>query len=456
MDQKSENNHLEHISTAMYKGRDYVLYLMSFLLYRFTRSIIVTFQKFTWAITGVENIRRDARRGLQFRQSAHVLDIFWKRKFLPHTIADPKDFIALHSCFKHPNYVLKPNVSLYCMTKTDAIFVETPEGTNIYKSQQHNSYLYEAQFTNAKKIVMMPLASFHKIASDVGNPKVPTIWISSTGRCGSTLLGQVFYRIPGMLLLSEPDAITNLGYLHKNLSLQQGEYEQLLASAVRLLCKPDDRYSMICVKARPNATALSEDIAHMFPQIRQIFMYRNSLKTVWSYLALLQTDPASQALRFIMDNKVISTILPFFRTGVYNYYVKVNAKEIETIKPSKLSTVGIFTAAWAAGVSRCVEAREKGIPILPILYEDLMKNPLQSCIVLFNRLDIRKEYLSLAAEAFKVDYQKSSVLGQGLLTSDTRRAIPTECRVEADTILKKYSLPKLGERVEVPGLLRFE
>ncbi|ESO84548.1 hypothetical protein LOTGIDRAFT_236217 [Lottia gigantea] len=455
MDQTSENNHLEHISTAMYKLRDYVLHVLSFLLYRFTRSLIVTFQKFTWAVSGVEKICRDARRGLQFRQSAHVLDIFWKRKFLPHTIADPKDFIATHSCFKHPNYVLKPNVSLYCMTKTDAIFIEVAEGANLYK-HQHNKYLYETQFEHAKKIVMMPLASFHKIASDVGNPKVPVLWISSTGRCGSTLLGQVFYRIPGMLLLSEPDSITNLGNLYKSKELQKGEYEQLLASAVRLLCKPDDRYSMMCIKVRPSMTRLSEEIAHMFPQIRQLFMYRNSLKTVLSYLTILQTDPAYQAMRFIMDHKVLSTILPFFRTGLYNYYANFNAKEIESIKPSNLSTVGIFTAAWAAGVSRCVEYREKGLPIIPILYEDLMKNPMQSCLVLFTKLDIRKEYVSLAAEAFKVDYQKSSVLGQGLLPPDSRRAIPPEGRVEADSILKKYGLHKLGERFEIPGLMRFE
>ncbi|XP_071108778.1 uncharacterized protein [Haliotis cracherodii] len=453
MDGKDENNHLEAISRAMYKFRDYVIHVMSFLMYRFTRSIIVTFQKFTWAVTGVERIRRDAKRGLQFKQSAHVQEIFWKRKFLPTTIADPNNFIALHKGFKNPNYVLKPFVSLYCMTKDEAVFVETPEGVNIYRDKKSRP-LYEAQFEHATKMITMPLASFHKIASDVGDPRTRVVWLSSTDHCGSSLLAQVFSRVPGMMVILEPDAITKLGFLWKYDILKKGEYEQLLASAVRLLCKPDDRAGMICVKTRSCATRQVEDIVMLFPKIRQLFMYRNSLKTLVSSLNMLQIDPAAKAMRFVMDNDILSTIFPCFRSMMYNYYVRLNEKQIDTLRPSKMSTVGIFTAAWAAAVARVVENREKGFHIMPVLYEDIMKDPRRSCAILFDRLDIRKEALALALEAFKVDSQRSAVYG--LMNTDTRRAIPQESRIEADTILKKYGLLKLGERFEIPGLIKLD
>ena len=452
MDQPSENNHLENISRTMYMFRDYMLHVMGFLFFRFTRSLVVTFQKFTWAITGVLRIRRDAKRGLNFKQSAHVTEIYWRRKFLPMLVADTSNFITLHKGFKHPSYVLKPHVSLYCMTREEAVFVETPEEINIMTKTHKNMPLYQIQFEKAVRVITMPLASFHKIASDVGNPKIPVIWLSSTGHCGSTLLSNMFRRIPGMAIIAEPDVITTLGFLWKNKSLQQGEYEQLLASAVRLLCKPDEQAGIVCVKTRPCSTRLMEDIMRMFPKIRTIFMYRNSMKTVSSYLAMHQMDPAPHAMRFIMDNNVMSTILPFFRTIVYDNYAKVNEKEIASLKPSKLSSVGIYTAAWAAAVARCNDCREKGYPVMPIIFEDLLKDPRQSCLILFGLLDIRKEYLNMALEAFKVDAQRGTKL---LVITETKRSIPQEHRMEANVILKKYGLPKLGERYEVTGLVKF-
>ena len=113
-----------------------------FLLFRVTRRIVITLQKFTWAVQGVERIRRDAARGLQFKQSAHVQEIFWKRKFVDHSVADPSCFITTHKCFRPPQCIFRPNVSLYCMTRREAVFVEVAEGENVYKSK-HANYLYQ-------------------------------------------------------------------------------------------------------------------------------------------------------------------------------------------------------------------------------------------------------------------------------------------------------------------------
>ena len=71
---------------------------------------------------------------------------------------------------------------------------------------------------------------------------------------------QMMSRIPGMLVLCEADAMTSLGQLSKRQLLPRSEYLQLLTSCVRLLCKPDDRYSAVFVKGRPSATGLVHDI----------------------------------------------------------------------------------------------------------------------------------------------------------------------------------------------------
>ncbi|KAK3804294.1 hypothetical protein RRG08_040801 [Elysia crispata] len=453
MDVRPEsNNHLEQFSKAVNVVRDRVIQIFIFILFRILRRLVLTIQKFTWAVSGVERIRRDAARGLQFKQSAHVQEIFWKRKFLDHSVADTSNFITTHKAFRPPSCIFKPNVSLYCMTRREAVFVETKESESVYRSR-HSWFLYQNQYHHAVNVITMPLASFHKIASDVGNPRIPVTWMGCTMRSGSTLISQMMHRIPGMLVLPEPDALTTLGFLYKNKQIQANEYQQLLASCVRLLCKPDDRYSAVFFKTRPCVSSLMEDIMKTFPRFRYLFMYRNSSKSVMSSLSLLHQDKAPMALCFIMDSNIISTILPFVRSYFYYYNVFLNEKSHTGINGKKLSTTGILTAAWAASVAQIAELRYRGYNVGSILYEDFMNNPRRSLSVLLKILDIRSEHLAGAAEALKVDFNKGV---SHELFMDGRRAMSTESRLEADNILKAYGLSKLGERYEISGLLKLQ
>ena len=450
----SDINHMENISKAMNKAREYIILFLTFMFFKLTMALVILCQKFTWGVTGVDRIRKDAHRGLNFKQSAHVQSIFWRRKFYGMSMSDPSEFITTHKCFKHPNYVLKPNMSIYCMTKSEVFFVEVKADTNIYGGPDSSAKFHTEQFQKAINLISMPLASFHKIASDLGAPKMPIIWISSTGRCGASLLSHVFAQLPGMMVLNEPDVLTSLAFLRKTNKINKGEYEQLLPSSIRLLCKPDERAGMICIKARGCCTRQIQLVFKNFPQVIQIFIYRNSLKTVSSGLGLFAVEPIAIAIRHIIDNKILSTVMPCFRNTLYRYFCMISDREPPMTSLKSLSSTGIFTTSWAANVSLCVEAVEQRVPILPVLYEDMLKNPRRTCALLFDFLDIRKEYISAAMEGFKVDTNKGNM--SSLVISDSRRTIPHEFRVEADLILKKYNLPKLGERFEIPSLIDFD
>lgn len=448
MDQKKETNHLENLSVAMNVARDWVLVALSFMLYVLTRWMTVTLQKFTWAVWGIERVRRDARRGLNFKQSAHVQEVLWRRKLNSSAVADVGDFITKHCEFRHPSCVLRPNVSLYCLTRTEVVFVETPEGQDIYTGGP----LYLRQFALAQRVITMPLASFHKTASDVGAPRVPLTWLSCTPRSGSALLAHVLGSASNMRVLHEPDVLTCLGRLLRDKALGAGEYSQLLASAVMLLCKPDDRCGALLLKARPCVTRMVEDVYPTFPRARYLFLYRNSLKSLNSCLAVTAGDPATIALRVVLDSNVLSTIFPCVRKWLYSNLVGVNEKPNTGIKPSTLTASGIATAAWAAGVARAAEFSDKGVPLRALLYEDIMRNPRAATQQLFKQLELRPEHVPLAMEVFRQDFNRSPPLPQ----LDTRRALPHEARQEADSVLKAYGLPKLGERVELPGLVKFD
>ncbi|KAL8563607.1 hypothetical protein ACOMHN_024708 [Nucella lapillus] len=444
----SQTNHLENMSVAMHVARDWVLQVLSLLLYVLTRWMVVTLQKFTWAVWGVERIRRDARRGLQFKQSAHVQEVLWRRKLKECSVADQGDFITKHKGFKHPSYILRPNVSLYCITRHEAIFVETAEGKDVYSGGP----LYARQFHLAQHIITMPLASFHKTASDVGVPRVPVSWLGCTPRSGSTLLAHVLGSAPNMRVLNEPDVLTSLGKLHHDGKLPTGEYSQLLASAVRLLCKPDDRCGALLIKGRPAVTRLIEDVYRAFPHARYLFLYRNSLKSLNSCLALATADPASVALRMLLDSKLLSAVFPCARRWLYADLVGVNDKKSAALKPSHLSASGIAIAAWAAGVSCVSVLRDHGVPVRALLYEDVMRNPAAACRQLFKLMELRADYVSQALQVFRKDFNRSPPLK----LADSRRALVPEARQEADTVLKAHGLPKLGERMELPGLVKFE
>ena len=401
-------------------------------------------------------MHRAVHGGYTLAASRHVScfpppQVLYRRKLNDCSVADPRDFITRHAGFKHPSCVLRPTVSLYCLTRHEAVFVETPDGKDVYSGK--GGPLFLRQFSLATHVVTMPLASFHKIASDVGAPRVPLTWLSCTPRSGSCLLAHVLGSAPNLRVLHEPDAVTCLGRLRRDGSLPAGEYTQLLASAVRLLCKPDDRCGAVLLKARPCVTRMMQDVYPAFPRARYLYLYRNSLKTLHSVLAAAAGDPAGRALRLLLDSRPLSALFPCARRWLHSALAGINEKPGGAdLKASDLTASGLATAAWASGVAACAELRDRGLPVRAVLYEDVMRSPQAACSELFRLLELRPEHVPQALQVFRRDFNRSPPVS----AADSRLALPHDARQEANLVLKKHGLPKLGERVELAGLIKFE
>ena len=108
---------------------------------------------------------------------------------------------------------------------------------NIYSSDE-NPFLYLAQYTRGINIIKMSVHTFHILADSIGDPKVSVISLSNTGRCGSTMLCQVFEKVPGTLVLSEPDAPLKVRDMQTLRKVSDEEYNDIARSTVRVLCKP--------------------------------------------------------------------------------------------------------------------------------------------------------------------------------------------------------------------------
>ena len=347
------------------------------------------------------------------------------------------DFLCLFTSRVVPDYVLKPRVSLYCVTHKEAVFIETERNCNIYNSDE-NPFLYVAQFCRARYVIKMPLETFHTLADKIGDPSLPVILVSSTGRCGSTMLCQVFESVPGTLVMSEPDAISNIS-LQTNAEL---ESQRELTSTIRVLCKPHPGIERYVIKTRSTSTALMMDITKLFPTFRQIFMYRNCLETVLSFMAMFTSVPYTILLRTCIDSETISAITPFFRTKLRDMLLP-NVKNAENVAVDTNFT-GLFIHVWSNYIRLARDAISENPDILPVKYEDLKANPVDMCRTIVKTLDIDPDSINESLPVFTRDSQRGSVFSCNKVKTKRQKNISDTDSVAADAILSRYGLPPLG------------
>jgi hypothetical protein len=359
-------------------------------------------------------------------------------------VVSPRDFITCHEMFTDPGYVLQPNVSLYCLTKDYAYFVETPASVDVFNSDT-SSFLYIGQFTNALKVIKFPLASFCKLADRLGNPKVKVCFMPNTGRCGSTLLANALGKVPGTLLYAEPDCLTNIGHLWKQKHVTQSEYERMVVATMRILCKPRQETDTICIKTRSCASCHLNTIKKFFPEFTIIFGYRNSLKTVSSFLGLMLSETAQSLAMYLIDSDTFSKYIPWFRRRFFYYFCFMLEENFFTEIADNMNTVELFTYAWANCIKVMQEFLRQGGVLTPILYEDMDADKVATLENVFKELDIDKKHVAVALKAFTEDSQAGSPLSRENISNLKRRKISRENIVKANVILAKFDLPNLGE-----------
>ena len=374
-------------------------------------------------------------------KTAKLGRIIWRQKFYNMRHASPYDFICLYLTNINPEYVLQPNVSLYSITNKEAVFVETPLSVNIYSSDVH-PFFFVAQFLNATNVIKMSLKDFEIIAEKVCDPTVPVIWVSNTGRCGGTLLCQVFESVPGILVINEPDTPTNVYQLCATNKILNSDYESMLKSIIRITCKNHLDITCICIKTRPMCSAMVLDIPRLGLDIKQIFMYRNCLDTVKSVLAVMVQDPEYDVTRFLVDLVWFSKLFPYFK-DLLIYRFATSVKTVADV-PQNKTTACIFTWNWANQVLIAREAMTRDKSILSVRYEDILTRTMDEVERIFSRLGIQSNYVDRTIAALGRDSQRGSVLSRDKLEDYSNRSLSAIDRSRCDDILLKNNLPPTG------------
>ncbi len=366
-------------------------------------------------ITGVSLIsgsRREREKAADYENSAQIVSVIWRAKCAALSVTKITDFLYKHEEYVNPEYVLKhKNATLMAVEKDYALFAISDPSVDVYDSQF--SFLVIADFEQAKKLVIIPIKSFHRLADELGDPKVPVAMTAMTTRCGSTLLTQMLNRVPGVRTMSEPWATVNIHELRSMGLVTPEESRKLIKSAIRLHCKiePDSDVSQIFLKMTALNGPQFVDFGQLFPQFKFFFNTRHPVPSLKSLKTVVSTMKADlYILLGIRWRELVKMKFCVSYDSKYNHMAEGYNRWIPNIPTEALGIIVYSTSILAY-------FENKDLYDHVILYENLSKNPEAEVTKMFDIMELSHDHIPKALGALKKDSQNGTFVKRGAAKS---------------------------------------
>ncbi len=357
-------------------------------------------------ICGVSLMRgskHDRQEAGSYEKSAQIVDIVWRAKMALYTVTRINCFVYKHGRYVHPEYVLRhANVTLLAVEKDYALFAVTDPAVDIYDTSKF-PFLFLSQFLEAKQLVIMPIRSFHRLADEIGDPKVPVAMLAMTTRCGSTLVTQMFNRVPGVRAVSEIWATGNIHELRCTGSITPGESRRLLKSSIRLQCKiePNSKVATIFMKLTAFHAPQIRDFSALFPKFVYIFNTRHpvpSLKSLKKVIGPVKRDLYTLLSVRWREEANMDFAISYKRR---NPMIEGYSRWFQNIDHDVWGIIMYSTTVLSF-------FENKTLFDAVVLYEKLMENPQSELQRMFDLLDIHHENIPEALKALKTDSQNGT------------------------------------------------
>ena len=291
---------------------------------------------------------------------ARKLHIISRRREHPGVIASLADFdwregesMSLDALYTDPT------ISLYCLEHSgeQAIFTKLPDGIDLAQAP----FMYQKQFDKAEHLIALPYRDFIGFADSIELTQETALFLHNIGRCGSTALCRFLNEAPGVMALSEPDALTGV---------LTGQFSRAWGSALIQAClvwlfrqAVFGGESHYVVKLRNQAVTVMKAYIDSMPHAKHIFLYRNVLEWLASFhrLRVNRGDtPTRYSRQQIIDQQVS--------------YFRCSPADIERYAPleitSYLSLEG-RALGWLFMLGRYLDLHETQWPIRAMRYVDL-------------------------------------------------------------------------------------
>ncbi|TRY63314.1 hypothetical protein TCAL_14338 [Tigriopus californicus] len=390
--------------------------------------------------------RLERENASDYKSCVHRCRIRFRAKLGELGPAFMDNFLLTHESYDHPDVLFRDNVTLLTVTGYHALFVQGPEGFNFFGSKE-SPFSFITHFEFAQHLLIVSFEQFLEISRrDVPKPSANLVFISMTGRCGSTLLTQMFEELPYTLTLSEPDFLTTMipfqGHPHSSEALVQN-MDQALKGAIHLMCKDlkSRRVDNIVIKLRPVTVAITHQITQVCPQVRHVFLYRSPIRTVASYVTMVQSFSPLLYQKLFWPrgfSKMYFCLVPE-GSDKQNMLADMHQKSL-----THYDHVRCWTELVLAHILPCKEYRAKGwVDIYPITYENLTQEPHETMEKLLTHCHIDPIQASHCARALEKDSQRGTSISQSTLAKSRKvHFSPAELEM-MEGLMAAFDFPEL-------------
>jgi len=335
--------------------------------------------------------------------TANFLVIKERNRQNPLFPAVPSDFVYEVGEVINPQMIVtNPCITLYCLDHEAqrALFVETPPGLDLSKAP----FFYHAQYENAVNLYGVSYDTLHQLAGGVSLDDRRLIFVYSVGRSGSTLVGAALNAVDRVVGLSEPDVFTQLVTLRSFDGSNAQEIRALVSSCMKLQCKPTEQIPnpiAWAVKFRSFSIELGDVLHEVFPQSKNIFLYRD-----------LESWVQSAGRAFLEDGETIE-----FRTilqGWFSTMVPSLARHVVE-DGSLLSTTSIGTQAWLYAMEKYLELHQQSIPLMAFRFDDIKAAREEAVKEMIEYCGLPNVNMDAVYQALKRDSQAGSPISQEIL-----------------------------------------
>ncbi len=386
----------------MHKQVQHFFTIITLIIFYVVNCIYTIVRNLIWWRNGIiGEVRQRQKNWASIAQHAHKMKIV-----IPYII-DPlypvyeSNFIMTHDGFVEPEYVLRDDVTLLQVTHNEALFVQQDPSMAPAFSSKYN-FATIGQIMTARYIIKMPIDSFLKLAEELECEEEKIVLIHNIGRCGGTLLTSVFDHTGRAVAWSEPRVLDNVMRL-ANFAWDRKTSRRLIRCTLKMLAKPYHGFSestlAYVLKVATFLNGDNEVLCNAVPKAKHIFMYRDLNVAAHSGQRVLWFVPCLFLLyisRWFRNPQSI----PFF-------YHAVGTRSRGCDDISYRFEVFLEYAYRLQIISFVAfnRMRESGIPVIGLLYEDLVNDPDRVISELLKATDMPETLTSKAKKALEFDSQ---------------------------------------------------
>ena len=303
-----------------------------------------------------------------------------------------------------------PHITLYSLDfeNSQAVFVETPADVNLSQAP----FYFTTQYEHATRVLTIPFETMVQLAQSVAVDENRLVFIHSIGRCGSTLASQIFAQIPGVINMSEPDALTLLVVARNAKAHNEDDLVTLLKATISLLCKTSADTAWV-IKGRSFVIELGDWLHTLYPQTRNLFLYRYA--ETWLQSGLRAYDRGVEGTdkeRRARDNQRRE-----FLGSLVSLIARYDAEQ-------PLSHAGLLALMWLRAMERYVQYCRMGIDILAIRYANWRSDPRRTAEAMLGYCGCKPTDMTAIYETLNRDSQAGTGLSREAL--EQRKSVITE------------------------------